>query len=44
MTSTAPRTYRLGVLHGDGIGPEIVPASVAITDAAFAAAGLPPVE
>jgi 3-isopropylmalate dehydrogenase len=38
------RSYRLGVLHGDGIGPEIVPASVAITDAAFQAAGLPPVE
>jgi 3-isopropylmalate dehydrogenase len=44
MTSTVPRSYRLGVLLGDGIGPEIVPASVAITDAAFAAAGLPPVE
>jgi 3-isopropylmalate dehydrogenase len=44
MTSPAPRTYRLGVLHGDGIGPEIVPASVAITDAAFAAAGLPAVD
>src|SRR3954451_9473851 len=44
MTTPAPRSYRLGVLHGDGIGPEIVPASVAITDAAFAAAGLPPVE
>ncbi|WP_448616472.1 isocitrate/isopropylmalate dehydrogenase family protein [Modestobacter sp. URMC 112] len=43
MTTPAPRTYRLGVLHGDGIGPEIVPASVAIVDAAFAAAGLPPV-
>jgi 3-isopropylmalate dehydrogenase len=44
MTTVTPRSYRLGVLHGDGIGPEIVPASVAITDAAFAAAGLPPVE
>ena len=44
MSSSAPRSYRLGVLHGDGIGPEIVPASVAITDAAFIAAGLPPVE
>jgi 3-isopropylmalate dehydrogenase len=31
---------RLGVLHGDGIGPEIVPSSVAIIDAAFDAAGL----
>jgi 3-isopropylmalate dehydrogenase len=44
MTSSAPRTYRLGVLHGDGIGPEIVPATVSITDAAFEAAGLPPVD
>jgi 3-isopropylmalate dehydrogenase len=44
MTSSAPRTYRLGVLHGDGIGPEIVPASVAITDAAFAAVGLPAID
>jgi 3-isopropylmalate dehydrogenase len=44
VTSSTSRTYRLGVLHGDGIGPEIVPASVEITDAAFAAAGLPPVE
>ena len=38
MTST--HQYRLGVLHGDGIGPEIVPSSVAIIDAAFDAAGL----
>ena len=44
MTTSPDRTYRLGVLHGDGIGPEIVPASVAITDAAFEAAGLPPVD
>jgi 3-isopropylmalate dehydrogenase len=41
---SAARGYRLGVLHGDGIGPEIVPAAVAITDTAFAAVGLPPVE
>lgn len=27
--------YRLGVLHGDGIGPEIVPAAVAMADAAL---------
>jgi 3-isopropylmalate dehydrogenase len=40
MTSTDERrTYRLGVLEGDGIGPEIVPASVAVLDAAIAAAG-----
>jgi 3-isopropylmalate dehydrogenase len=44
VTSSASRPYRLGVLHGDGIGPEIVPASVAITDAAFEAVGLPAVE
>ena len=37
MTST-PR-YRLGVLLGDGIGPEIVPASVRVVDAALAATG-----
>ncbi|WP_222871719.1 isocitrate/isopropylmalate dehydrogenase family protein [Nonomuraea sp. PA05] len=40
MTSS----YRLGVLEGDGIGPEIVPASVLVVDAALAAAGAPPVE
>ena len=34
MTTATTRTYRLGVLHGDGIGPEIVPSSVAIVDAA----------
>jgi 3-isopropylmalate dehydrogenase len=46
VTPTHPtgRTYRLGVLLGDGIGPEIVPSSVAIVDAAVAAAGLEPVE
>jgi 3-isopropylmalate dehydrogenase len=47
VTTSIPgpaRTYRLGVLHGDGIGPEIVPSSVAIVDAAVAAAGLEPVE
>jgi 3-isopropylmalate dehydrogenase len=43
MTTAAP-TYRLGVLLGDGIGPEIVPASVAVVDAALAAVGAPPVE
>jgi 3-isopropylmalate dehydrogenase len=30
------RRYRLGVLHGDGIGPEIVPAAVQVVDAALA--------
>ena len=32
-------TYRLGVLLGDGIGPEITPASVSVVDAALAAVG-----
>ena len=32
-------TFRLGVMLGDGIGPEIVPASVTVVDAALAAAG-----
>ncbi|GAA5169636.1 MULTISPECIES: isocitrate/isopropylmalate dehydrogenase family protein [Amycolatopsis] len=35
---------RLGVLDGDGIGPEIVPAAVRVVDAAVAAAGGEPVE
>jgi 3-isopropylmalate dehydrogenase len=30
------RTYRIGVMQGDGIGPEIVPATVRILDAAAA--------
>ena len=34
-------TLHLGVLEGDGIGPEIVPASVEVVDAALAAAGAP---
>jgi 3-isopropylmalate dehydrogenase len=37
-------TYTLGVLQGDGIGPEITPASVAVVDAALAAAGADPVD
>ncbi|MDX3102711.1 isocitrate/isopropylmalate dehydrogenase family protein [Nonomuraea angiospora] len=37
-------SYRLGVLEGDGIGPEIVPVSVLVVDAALAAAGAAPVE
>lgn len=35
---------RLGVLHGDGIGPEIVPASMRVVDAAVRASGAPAVE
>jgi 3-isopropylmalate dehydrogenase len=38
------RAYRLGVMLGDGIGPEIVPASVRVVDAALAAAGASPVD
>ncbi|BDY29075.1 isocitrate/isopropylmalate dehydrogenase family protein [Mycolicibacterium mageritense] len=37
-------TLRLGLLEGDGIGPEIVPASVAVVEAALAAAGAPAAE
>jgi 3-isopropylmalate dehydrogenase len=35
---------RLGLLEGDGIGPEIVPAAVEVVDAALAAAGAPEAE
>ena len=42
--TTPPSTYPLGVLHGDGIGPEIVPSSVALVDAAVAAAGVAPID
>ncbi|GDY31703.1 isocitrate/isopropylmalate dehydrogenase family protein [Gandjariella thermophila] len=38
---TAGRRYRLGVLDGDGIGPEIVPAAMRVVDAALRAAGAP---
>lgn len=34
----SPRT--IGVLHGDGIGPEIVPAAIAVADAAARAEGV----
>ena len=44
MTSSSPHRYRLGVLLGDGIGLEIVPSSLAVLDAALAAAGADPVE
>ncbi|TFV64737.1 isocitrate/isopropylmalate dehydrogenase family protein [Geodermatophilus sp. DF01-2] len=37
------RTYRLGCLLGDGIGPEIVPAARRVLDAALDRAGAPPV-
>ncbi|RBY98174.1 isocitrate/isopropylmalate dehydrogenase family protein [Blastococcus sp. TF02-8] len=42
--TTADRAYRLGVLLGDGIGPEIVPAAVRVVDAALAASGAAPVD
>jgi 3-isopropylmalate dehydrogenase len=42
MTTT--RRYRLGVMLGDGIGPEIVPASARVVDSALAAAGADPVD
>lgn len=42
-TTGPPHRYTLGVLHGDGIGPEIVPAAVLIADTALEAAGAPPV-
>ena len=32
-------SLRLGVLEGDGIGPEIVPAAIAVADAALRRAG-----
>jgi 3-isopropylmalate dehydrogenase len=36
--------YRLGVLAGDGIGPEVVPAAVRVVDAAVRAAGAAGIE
>jgi len=41
---TPDRPLRLGLLTGDGIGPEIAPAAVRVTDAALAAVGAAPVE
>ncbi|WIY81888.1 isocitrate/isopropylmalate family dehydrogenase [Propionimicrobium sp. PCR01-08-3] len=41
---TDGRSYTLGVLNGDGIGPEIVPASVLIADAAVKAANAQPIQ
>ncbi|ONI71586.1 3-isopropylmalate dehydrogenase [Kribbella sp. ALI-6-A] len=42
--NATPRRYRLGILLGDGIGPEIVPAAVEVMDAAVARAGAAPIE
>jgi 3-isopropylmalate dehydrogenase len=46
MTRTPTRdgAYRLGLLVGDGIGPEIAPASVRVIDAALSAVGVPRIE
>jgi 3-isopropylmalate dehydrogenase len=38
------KQLRLGLLEGDGIGPEIVPASVEVINAALEAAGEPAIE
>jgi 3-isopropylmalate dehydrogenase len=43
-SNESPRPYRLGLLQGDGIGPEIVPASVQVMDTAVAVAGAMPIE
>lgn len=44
MTTTKDTPRRLGLLLGDGIGPEIVPAARLCVDAAIAASGAPAVE
>ncbi|WP_159942585.1 MULTISPECIES: isocitrate/isopropylmalate dehydrogenase family protein [unclassified Nocardiopsis] len=38
------RSYVLGLLEGDGIGPEIVPAAVGVVDAALASVGAAPAD
>ncbi|MEO9330036.1 isocitrate/isopropylmalate dehydrogenase family protein [Gordonia aurantiaca] len=41
MVSTPPRSgQRIGVLTGDGIGPEIIPAAIAVADTAARAEGI----
>ena len=44
MVASGVRSYHLGVLDGDGIGPEIMVAAVAAADAALGAAGIAPVD
>jgi 3-isopropylmalate dehydrogenase len=39
MNQETGQRYRLGVLEGDGIGPEIVPAATRVVDAALTRAG-----
>ena len=41
---TTQDTYRIGLLAGDGIGPEIVPAAVQCVNAAARAVGLAPID
>jgi 3-isopropylmalate dehydrogenase len=41
---TESKQYQLAVLNGDGIGPEVVPASVQVLDTAMAAAGAPAIK
>ena len=43
MTPQPSRRYELGVMHGDGIGSEVVPPSVEIVDAAFEVSGIDPI-
>jgi 3-isopropylmalate dehydrogenase len=43
-TTMASTRIRLAVLNGDGIGPEIVPASVRILDAALTSVGAAPID
>lgn len=40
MTEVRVPAYRIGVLEGDGIGPEVVPAAVGVAEAAAHDAGL----
>ncbi len=44
MSNQTKETYTLGVLHGDAIGPEIVPVSVKVADAAMKAVGANPIK
>ncbi|MCX2731855.1 isocitrate/isopropylmalate dehydrogenase family protein [Saccharopolyspora sp. NFXS83] len=44
MTARPTPAYRLGLLEGDGIGAEIVPATTRVVDAALAAAEAPGVD
>jgi 3-isopropylmalate dehydrogenase len=43
LTTNPSHSYTLGVLHGDGIGPEIVPAAVLVANAAVETAGAAPI-